>query len=130
MGLMKFREPNQVRWQGVRPGHNGTQISESISVANGIAIIHTVSADKVFYLCTISISHDCSVAGHGYLYYRDAADLNPVYFLIELKAPDVNTQASILTFWPPLEIPSLFDVCVRSNNVGLTVVGYVFGWEE
>ena len=130
MALMKFREANQVLWRGVRPGHNGTQVSADKDVTNAIAIIHTVTAGTTFHLCTLCFSRDSNIAGVGYLFYRDAADLNPVYFFAQVGIINVPTAVAPLYFWPPLELPAGYDVCVRAVGAGLIVRGYVFGWEE
>jgi len=130
MSAMSFREPNEVKWVGVRPAHKGTQIFKDATAENGITVIHTVSSGKTLYLCEVMLRCIYNVTGWGQLYVQDNNDIfvrdlcliNPIANTI--KPTDHNH------FWPPVEIPSAYDICVQSNAAGLIARGAIFGWEE
>ena len=42
------REPNMVKWVGIRPGHNGEQVIEFASGANVQTTVYLVPATKLF----------------------------------------------------------------------------------
>ena len=130
MAKMTFREDNQVKRVGTRPGHEGTQVAKYNRTTPALALIHTVTAAKTFYLCSASLGSDQLAAGESYLAYRDAADLNTVIFLIDLSTATIPHPACVITFWPPLEIPALYDIYVASGAAGTRAYGFVFGWEE
>lgn len=130
MGVMEFREPNQVLWRGVRPAHNGTQIAKDKTITNGTAIVHTVTAAKTFFLTAATFSvFGSAAAQRGELFVRDADDLNPyLIFLLGLGAAGHFSEG--LPFNPPLEIPAGYDVCIFSNDANLGAAAFIHGWEE
>ena len=130
MALMKFREPNQVKWMGLRPGHNGTQVRGYISVDNADAIVYTVPADKTFYLCSLTLGYLALAAGVAEISLRNAADAFLCNFLRDVIVATSSGRSQSLTFWPPMEITSLYDIFIKSNAAGLQINGFVFGWYE
>jgi hypothetical protein len=127
---MKFREPNMTKWRGVRPGHNGTQVAKHNHAINALVIVHTVTDGKTFFLTTLTLSVGAPAAGVGWMYVRDAADVD-AYFLVFVQCSATTASGPFsVTFNPPLEIPEKYDIVVRSNVAVLDVYGFVHGWEE
>lgn len=130
MALMEFREPNQVRWTGSRPAHRGTQIIKQFGVISGTAIVHTVTAGKVFYLCECLLSTFNSVSSYGYGFIRDGADA----LIRRIIAMRVQAGSTFVgphnTFWPPIEIPAGYDICVLSSALAIEYKLSIHGWEE
>lgn len=130
MALMKFREPNQVQWQGGRPGHSGTQVQARGEANNSMVVVYTVTAGKVLYLCTAGLSTYTAVAGSAFLAIYTGV---PVFWhdlLAFYQAINATSGNPTIAFWPPLEVPAGYQIQVRSSVVGLIVQGYIFGWEE
>jgi len=130
MALMKFREPNQVRWQGVRPGHDGTQIQARNEADNATVLIYTVTALKTLYLCTAGLSTYTAVGGGSFLRIRTDGDVFWLDLLSFYQGVNLSSVNPVITFWPPLEVPAGYYIEVRSSSVGHKVQGYIFGWEE
>ena len=59
------REPNQVKWIGVRPGHNGIEILESCEAAGATVNIYQVPADKLLLLFGWSFNLSATAPGVG-----------------------------------------------------------------
>ena len=56
MALMTFREPNQVKWVGSRPGHNGTQIFGYALATNAVATCYFAPAGKAGYIYGLDLA--------------------------------------------------------------------------
>ena len=67
MAVTVHREPNRVKWIGVRPGHEGEQILEHGTANNATVIIYTVPADKLLLLYGFSYNVSGTGGGIGYL---------------------------------------------------------------
>jgi len=130
MSAMAFREPNQVKWVGIRPAHNGEQVAKSNAATNGTTIIHTVTATKTLYLCTSTLTYWGAV-GSGQIKVRNAADVDQYILVIGglITAAGAFFGLSI-PFNPPLEIPAGWDVVVLSSIAASVAEGFIFGWEE
>ena len=130
MALMKFREPNQVRWQGVRPAHNGTQVWEHKDADNVTIPIYTVPAGQVLYLCHASLSFLAIAAGGYALFVRDLLDAYYHGFIegVQIAATDGLFVSD--AYCPPIEVPAGFDIVVWSGAAGLNVRGTIHGWVE
>ena len=86
------REPNQVKWIGVRPGHNGEQIIANNDVNNATVIVYTVPANKILLLNGFNCNCWASAASTGSIEWWDAvpilyrriakfsSQINSVYF--------------------------------------------------
>ncbi len=127
---MPWREENRARWFGVRPAHGGIQVVKSLGVNNTAAIVHTVTAAKTFYLTFSRLLTGDNISGAGLLWVRDTADV--LWFYIDAFYHAINTTftSSPLVFFPPVEIPSGYDIVVQSTALGLNVTALVGGWEE
>jgi hypothetical protein len=130
MALMGFRESNQVKWVGVRPAHRGEQVVKSSSAQNATVIIHTVTAGKTLFLCSVFLRAYWNVVGNSHpLAVRNAADVIQ-YTLLDMLAPAVGHGEVSRAFGPPLEIPAGYDITIVSAGVGDIMLGSIFGWEE
>lgn len=130
MALMKFREPNMVKWQGVRPGHNGTQVLVSGAVVGAQVLTYQVTLGKTLFLVSTSLQARFPVVGWSTL---DLADDGGIfqYLLEDLELITmvgfIPLQAHLYT--PPIECPSQWQFFMTSS-AGLNVRGGIFGWEE
>jgi len=130
MSAMKFREPNEVLWRGVRPGHRGEQIAKYDSANNSTVIIHTVSAGKTFFMTTANYMSETSGAGAGGR--LDVLNASGVlqYTIAVIVFTAVGQGAISMSFNPPLEIPGGYKIVVFSNSAALTARAFIHGWEE
>lgn len=130
MGLMQFREGNKVKWVGVRPAHRGEQVVKSVdNVTNTTTILYTVTAGKVFCLCSARINGYATTTGVIKLLVRDADDTIQ-YTIMRWQQVATSSKLEWGSFWPPLEIPADYDVCLLSSSNNCYVHGFIFGWEE
>lgn len=126
---MNFREPNQVKRVGTRPGHDGEQVLEYADVgAVGTTVLYTVPGGQVFYLCDWGIFSYAGVAG-GYV-YLEIYDATPAVWKMigrQVNASHVGLHYQGLTF--PIEIPATYSVRFRQSgaNPGFC---YIHGWVE
>ena len=130
MSAMLYREPNQVKWVGIRPGHNGTQVIASSAANNSTVILYTVTAGKVFYLSYANLvmyarNFSLTVA----LSVRNAADVLQ-YSIATMASGDLGHLSLPVILNPPLEIPAGWDVVVSSNDALCNAYAFIHGWEE
>jgi hypothetical protein len=130
MALMLHREPNQVKWVGTRPGHNGTQITKYNTALNNTVIIHTVTAGKTLYLVSAQIFTPNVGAVYGTLFIRDTLDAITMYLAGIINTPTGAVSGQLWTSYPPLEVAAGYDICVLSSAAGVNYIGSIFGWEE
>jgi len=130
MALMKFREPNQVKWIGSRPGHNGTKVAISGIANNAEVIIYTVPVGVVLYLTfySFSISNSAAAAQSHFSIYTDGA----VHYLYlhSLVPPAIWQDICSGTFNPPLELPAGYYFRLFASGVATTLQGSIAGWVE
>jgi hypothetical protein len=130
MALMLFREPNQARWGGVRPAHRGTQVEKSNSVTNGTIIVHTVTAGKTLFLCTVVVEFRFGgLAAWDFLAVRNEADVFQ-YYIARLRDNTAGTVGLVIPYWPPREISAGYDIYLTSSGVNNDMAADIFGWEE
>jgi len=130
MASMTYRENNKILWRGVRPAHNGEQVIAETTITNGTSIIYTVPVGKVLYLVEASVQDQANATGGVGVLLRDVADVH-IRWLAFIKA-QVNLAWNMdhNHFWPPMEIPTGYDICVASQAAGATAIGSIFGWVE
>lgn len=124
------REPNMARWIGVRPGHNGDQVSVSLMTNGAVAIIYTVPAGKTLFLCGMTIGLYMSGAGVGaYVRVRNVADVTVYTLFAQVTnfAFDVTVAKS---YWPPIEIPTGYDIVQAATGAGQEIDTHIHGWVE
>jgi len=130
MAMMKFREKNDVRWVGTRPGHNGLQL-----IGNGAAIDDTVDvmqvdAGYVGYITEITISVDNRADGSVWVYWTDEANaIQKILFYTRTLATSPIIYCPI-KYWPPLEIGDNHKIRCKSDQALLTIYAVAKGWEE
>ena len=127
---MKFREPNEVNWQGVRPGHNGTQVVEYDHVVNGTDLVYTVTAGKILYLIswTHNIVNNSGGVGTSTAYIDDG--INVWYMFDYYHGADNVPGGKAGNQYPPIEVPAGYRFQHYSNAVNVDSYLSFFGWEE
>lgn len=129
MSMMSHREPNRVKWVGVRPGHDGIQVMKSASKGNGTLILHTVTAGMIFYLTFFTFNLYATSTGHSAkLLVRDDEDVDQ-YNISTAAVSAIRYVLQACNINPPIEIPAGYDICLVSNNAALTVYASIHGWE-
>ena len=123
-----FREPNQVKWIGVRPGHNGEQVLEGfIAGAINFTAIYTVPANKMFMMTYAALSNTLNIGGNAYLcIYDDTPAIWRVLFG-RLNIVNVPGRGCIATFNPPIELPEGYSVRVYQSAL-IGTIGSVHGF--
>ena len=118
-----YREPNMVKWVGVRPGHNGEQVLIEIDTAVN-ATLYTVAADKILFLfdwhfgTLPNLSFACNLAIHN-----DAAVRQVYLVAIGTNAGDMSSE-STQALWVPIELAEDWSLRVITSQ---TVRGYLHG---
>lgn len=130
MALMKFREPNMAKWQGVRPGHNGVSISKTGAAVNTTTTLYTVPAGKTLFLVSWDLWTYGIGAGLFYAILRDVSDGTVRYLGGGTLIANGEHQPNFGNSWPPIEIPAGYDIAVYSAAANLNVVFDFSGWEE
>ena len=130
MSDMHFREPNQVKWQGSRPAHNGNQVLEYLEDGiNNYTELYEVTAGKVLYLTYAGVFTRANTTN---LCYLAIFDDTPVLWRI-IGGTFVITANSVMNwsanFWPPIEVPSEYTI-QKFNSANVLTVGTIHGWEE
>ena len=139
-------EGNQVNWRGIRPvspveniqiqmgafettvgGVTRVQVSKCENVNNDTAIIHTVTAGKVFYLCAVTMSSNPGVGDTCYIAVRNVADVIQ-YHLLYLVSSALQGRNSNLPLFMPIAIPAGYDIVLVSTNTDAH--GFIAGWEQ
>ena len=130
MALMLRREPNRVKWVGVRPGHNGEQILKSNAVNNATGIVHTVTASKTFYMTGFQLAYEFTAVGVATFAIRNAIDAQTaVLFQISPAVAHNGSIANSFDF-QPIEIPAEYDIYIISSVAAVTIRAHISGWEE
>lgn len=130
MALMKFREPNEMLWVGIRPGHRGTQVLEWKLADNATEIVYTVPAGKVFYLTFFSWYSSRNINAWGAVAVWDTtpAEWRRLIRMSGFTGEAGNAGAVSLSF--PIEIPAAYSIRVKSSAAGFSAGCTVHGWVE
>jgi len=130
MAAMAFREPNQVRWVGTRPGHNGSQVAASGSANNATAVVYTVTAGKTLHITHWTCEGNASATGGVcQLEIENAAGVQQ-YIILKMGFNAVGQMLGVGNLAYPLEVPAGYKVAVVSSAATMTVNAFVHGWEE
>ena len=118
-----YKEQNQVKWIGVRPGHNGDELIKNIDLAAS-AIVYTVPDDKLLLLFDWSIGIVQNVNNGSSLQLR--TDVPAVYAELAYVTSGINTAGQITSqsLNIPIEIPESYDIYVTCTAV---TRGYIHG---
>ena len=123
-----WREPNAARWVGVRPAHNGVQVTARATKAGGSQIIYTVPADKILYLIWVYL-WGASTSGVGDIFLRDAEDTLVMYLAAWVDTAGSGKGGTMFQPAFPLEVPEGYDIVLEAG-AGTTFSGEMFGWLE
>ena len=130
MSDMHFREDNEVKWQGVRPGHNGTQVLLSAQVAAVVPTsFYTVPVGQTLFITNIFMGRGSNpISGVFLAIYTAVPALHQYLALNNWQAVPYRAQIS-KAYWPPIEVAAGYHLYYsQSANCGLTYV--VHGWGE
>ena len=117
------REPNQVKWIGVRPGHNGEQVLVPIDLGAS-AIVYTVPADKLLLLFDWHLGIVRNVDVTARLEARtDGAVVLAYLVQVSSNSADPGFSDSNNTF-VPIELSAAYDLYVTTTT---QVRGYIHG---
>jgi len=130
MALMKFREPNQVRWQGVRPAHDGERFGAFVSL-NGVGwnAVLPVHATMTRYVTYFYMGMP-----HNLVQRASLAVRNDVAAVIQQFGDWESVVANpgiwvCQSFWPPVEVPPNWTIDMNLSVAAWTRCG-VLGWRE
>ena len=130
MSDMMFREPNQVKWMGSRPGHNGTQVLvDGTFLLLVPTVFYTVPVGQTLHITNMLLSRGQFVATFAYIaIYDDVPALSSIIFpVLWAIAPQGNPI--INSYWPPIEVPAGYHLYI-SQTVNCQLVYVVHGWVE
>ena len=117
------REPNQVKWVGVRPGHNGEQVLIDINSAVN-AILYTVPANKLLFLYDWHTTIVRDVANTINIEIRNNVAAHQCYlaYLSSIGTEIGNTTSNALQV--PIELAEAWDINLLTT---VTCRGYLHG---
>jgi len=130
MALMKFREPNQVKWVGSRPGHNGTLSIKSTVAENEVDVFYTVGAGDTFYLVGWSCGiRNAAAAVANVAFFMGIGGVGTYYFLLDRVPVDDGSRLAG-NFYPPMECPAGTTFSASSPALNVSVMASIWGWVE
>ena len=130
MSDMMFREPNQVKWQGSRPGHNGTQVLEGAIIgAINFTILYTVPVGTRFFMTYAGLSNYLNIGGNRHLCIYDAGGVIWRVLFGSMNVVNVPSSPVTATFNPPIELAAAFSIRVYQQALMGTIAS-VHGWVE
>ena len=103
------REPNQVKWIGVRPGHNGEQVFGYASCLNVLTEVYAVPVDKLLLLYDYAINLFGTVAGGGSLAVWTAVPALAYNLWDGTSGVSIGLNVNH-RFDPPAEIPAGYTI--------------------
>ena len=109
-----FREPNMVKWIGVRPGHEGTQVIEYNKAQGNTQILYTVPADKLFMLFGVVYNVYCTAASAGRLAIFNAVPAI-TKILFEHNAFANISSLATKSYEIPIELPETYSLRIVSD---------------
>ena len=108
-------------------GVTRAQIVKSVEVSNATSIIHTVTAGKIFYLCSVSCDADSGINKLTHLKVRNGADVDQ-YIIIDHESAAQASISGSRSFFPPIAIPAGWDIVLQTTaSQGM---GFIHGWEQ
>ena len=125
-----WRESNRLRWVGVRPAHEGTQVVGRGGGENSEVICYTVPAGYVFFLCGIIPTFSTSTSGrYGEVrVYSDVPAL--AYRLFGILAYGLTEVCAPMSYYPPLELPAGYTLRTFSSGLASECYCAYNGWIE
>lgn len=128
--MMNFREQNQVKWVGTRPGHNGVQVLERNTANNGTTVIYTVPAGKTLYLVNWTLAFFAGgVTGDARMCIWDTTPA--IWKFLAFMTVAVNDADNMELSTPfPVEVPAQYTIRVSNFAAGHWTTGLIHGWVE
>jgi len=131
MALMKFREPNQVKWCGVRPGHNGTFTSAELRTAAAAwSVVYTVPVNTRLYIFHSWMSAiNAGLAGNARIRIVYGGVAHQLY-IVEFEAIAGGRDFVDTSYYFPLELEANDTFEIYVSNAGIAVWGGFNGFLE
>jgi len=132
MALMTYREANQVLRRGVRPAHDGTQITKA-GVQNGAGNnpLYAGHATKTLFISYMMLSSRESAAAAGNAYITCQPLEEGALRTILAHFYDIaGHQSNTATFNPPLEVEPNTPVTLLVDHANIDARGCFHGWLE
>lgn len=130
MAKMTFRAKDHVRWVGVRPAHEGTQVYATgwQGDAGNNSFYTVVDTLYITYLClTSSLSADVFASASITIYTAVPAVWRMIADQVFDKA---GQQTSLIALPFPIEVPKDYTIRVVSSHANLGADAFFWGWEE
>lgn len=114
-----------------RQTKDSTQVAVSKTKANGVEIIYTVPASKVFYMTAWTLGLTGSAVDLVHLKVRNVADTEQ-YTIMTMGAETtlLESQTQSGSFDPPLEIAAGWDVILDSDAANADGTAFIHGYTE
>lgn len=127
---MSLREENRAKWIGTRYARSGTDIIMQDVVANGVTVIYTVPALKVFSLISSSLCLTTVGVGNSVMYIKRGAGI--IYFLSRLHVITAVGSIADSIYSPsiPMELIAGDTIEISSSAAGQTCRGSIHGEED
>ena len=119
----EHREPNRVKWIGVRPGHEGEQVLIHIDFAVN-TLLYTVAADKLLLLFDWQITLVGNVAAGAYLSLRTAVPATYYHLGYASSTVGAPGQFASNSLNVPIEVPATYNIYLTTTQ---TVRGGIHG---
>ena len=130
MARMGWREPNRARWVGIRPAHEGEQVTRYDGVANGTKVMYTVPVGRVLYLCSVSGGLAVVAPGSALMALQSGGISYYIFAVYHVQTAIGISVPFGVCFPIPLEVPSGNTVVLYSDAAGLSIHGSFFGWVQ
>ena len=130
MSLMKFREPNRVRWQGSRPAHDGTQIIGYNFATNDNAAVYTALAGETAFVHYMDLTWTAGAnPGKARLQVWNAVPA-VVSTIMDNQVLATSVGGKVVSLTYPLELIEGWSIRVVSTALLLRADGCILGWVE
>lgn len=107
------------------------QVAKGDEAAGSTTAVHTVTQGKTFYLSVASLSAENRHSAVDWAYFQVVDENKDVqYRFAKWLMVAGSSMTAVLTFSPPLEIPSEWDVHVQSLESLLHAYLFVHGYEK
>lgn len=137
---MANQEENLRNLIGIQPGqlteffptrniyNNGTLVTKSNNVTNGLQTIHAVTSGKTFQWVSWSIQ--CWFIGAGYVQMAVSDDTYTYqYDVFYFDGVADQYLSETLSFPTPIELAASWEVYLKSENANATIYGFIHGSE-
>lgn len=125
-----FREPNQVKWVGIRPAHNGERITAEGIATNTTVDVYSIPIGKTLFLTWSSLSGRSNTSATLLLEVTDNLN-NHLFTLHQGRTPSggAGFDSDTALFYP-IEIDGDNKIRVNSSSIALDATGAIYGWIE